>query len=137
LKKTEETLETMGELIAACRFKEAIKAAMTLAQEANRYLEEKSPWKVIKTDKQSAAVTLYVALTVISGLRTAFYPFLPFRSQKLHEYLGYEGKVEDDGWQLRFPSPGQKLLPPEPLFIKLDEEVVEQETDRLGKKDNI
>jgi methionyl-tRNA synthetase len=137
LKKTEETLETMGELIAACRFKEAIKEAMTLAQEANRYLEEKSPWKVIKTDRQAASIALYVALTVISGLRTAFYPFLPFSSQKLHEYLGYEGKVEDDGWQLRFPSPGQKLLPPEPLFTKLDEAIIEQETMRLGKKDNM
>jgi methionyl-tRNA synthetase len=137
LKKTEETLETMGELIAACHFREAIKAAMALAQEANRYLEEKSPWKVIKTDKQAVAVTLYVALTVISGLRTAFYPFLPFSSQKLHEYLGYEGRVEDDGWQLRVPSPGQRLLPPEPLFTKLDEEIIEQETARLGKKDNI
>ena len=137
LKKTEETLQTMGELISACRFREAIRAAMTLAQETNRYLEEKSPWKVIKTDKQAAAVTLYVALTVISGLRTAFYPFLPFSSQKLHEYLGFEGKVEDDGWQLRFPSPGQQLQPPQPLFTKLDEEIIEQETARLGKKDNI
>ncbi len=137
LKKTEETLQTMGELISACHFREAIRAAMTLAQEANRYLEEKSPWKVIKTDKQAAAVTLYVALTVISGLRTAFYPFLPFSSQKLHEYLGYEGKVEDDGWQLRLPSPGQQLQPPQPLFTKLDEEVIEQETARLGKNSNI
>ena len=137
LKKTEGTLEKMGELIVACRFREAIRAAMSLAQDANRYLEEKSPWKVIKSDKQAAAVTLYVALTVISGLRTAFYPFLPFSSQKLHDYLGYEGKVEDDGWQLRFPSPGQRLLPPQPLFTKLDEEIIEQETARLGKKDNI
>ena len=137
LKKTEDTLKKMGELIAACHFREAIRAAMALAQEANRYLEEKSPWKVIKTDKQAAAVTLYVALTVISGLRTAFYPFLPFSSQKLHEYLGYEGKVEDDGWQLRLPSPGQGLLSPQPLFVKLDDEIIEQETARLGKKDNI
>ncbi|MFA5629107.1 MAG: methionine--tRNA ligase [Dehalococcoidales bacterium] len=137
LKKTEATLEKMGELIAACKFKEAIRTAMALAQEANRYLEEKSPWKVIKIDRQAAAVTLYVAISVISGLRTAFYPFLPFSSQKLHEYLGFDGKVEDDGWQLRLPSPGQKLLPPQPLFTKLDEEIIEQETARLGKSDEI
>jgi methionyl-tRNA synthetase len=134
IKKTEEIIETMGELISNCHFKEAIRLAMLLAQDANRYLEEKSPWKIIKKDRQAAAVALYVALTVISGLRTALYPFLPFSSQKLHEYLGFEGKVEDDGWQLRFLSPGQKLLPPEPLFTKLDEEVVAQETERLGKK---
>ncbi|MDD4874016.1 MAG: class I tRNA ligase family protein, partial [Dehalococcoidales bacterium] len=133
LKKTEETLFTMGDLISECHFKEAIRVAMSLAQEANRYLEEKSPWKMIKQDRQAASVTLYVALTVISGLRTALYPFLPFSSQKLHEYLGFEGKVEDDGWQLRLPSPGQKLLPPEPLFTKLDDEVVAEESGRLGR----
>ncbi len=137
LKKTEDTIASMGDLIAACKFREAIRAAMALAQEANRYLEDKSPWKVIKTDRQAAAVTLYVAITVISGLRTALYPFLPFSSQKLHEYLGYDGKVEDDGWQLRLPSPGQQLLPPQPLFIKLEEDVIAQENERLGKKDNI
>ena len=107
---------------------------MSLAQEANRYLDEKSPWKVIKEDKQAAADSLYVALCVISYLRTVFYPFLPFSSQKLHEYLGFEGRVEDYGWQPTVPPPGQRLLPPEPLFSKLDEKlIIEEETSRLGQ----
>lgn len=105
---------------------------MSLAQDTNRYLEEKSPWKVIKEDKQAAATALYVAISVISCLRTALYPFLPFSSQKLHRFLGFEGSVEDDGWQPHFPSPGQKLLPPEPLFSKLDEGLIEEEVSRLG-----
>jgi len=70
---------------------------------------------------------------VLSCLRTALYPFLPFSSQKLHEMLGFEGSVENDGWQLRSPEPGQKLLPPQPLFSKLDDEIVEEETKRLGQ----
>jgi methionyl-tRNA synthetase len=105
---------------------------MSLAQEANRYLEEKSPWKVITEDRQAAATALYVAISVISCLRTVLHPFLPFSSQKLHQYLGFEGSVEDDGWQPRFPSPGQKLLPPEPLFSKLDEGLIEEEVSRVG-----
>ena len=40
-------------------------------------------------------------------------------------------RVEDDGWRLHSPTPGQKLLPPEPLFSKLDEELAEEESDRL------
>jgi len=60
---------------------------------------------------------------VLSCLRTALYPFLPFSSQKLHEYLGFGGRVQDDGWQFVLPAPGQKLLPPKPLFTKLDEEL--------------
>ena len=106
---------------------------MSLAQEANRYLDEKSPWKTLKQDRQASATALYVAISVISCLRTGLYPFLPFSSQKLHQLLGFQGSVEADGWQLRFPPPGQKLLPPQPLFSKLDEELVEEETRRLGQ----
>lgn len=105
---------------------------MSLAQETNRYLDEKSPWKVIKQDRQASATALYVAISVLSCLKTALYPFLPFSSQKLHEFLGFKGSVEDDGWKLHLPPPGQKLLPPEPLFSKLDEELVDEETSRLG-----
>ena len=105
---------------------------MSLAHEANRYLDGKSPWKIIKEDRQAAATSLYVALCVISYLKTMLYPFLPFSSQKLHEYLGFEGKVEDYGWKPQSPLPGQKLLEPQPLFSKLDEVLVEEETSRLG-----
>jgi methionyl-tRNA synthetase len=128
---TGDTLNKVGELLYNCSFKEAVKSAMALAHEANRYLDEKSPWKVIKEDRQDAATSLYAALCVISCLRTALYPFLPFSSQKLHEYLGFKGSVEEDDWQPHPPPPGQKLLPPEPLFSKLDEGLIEEETGRL------
>jgi methionyl-tRNA synthetase len=105
---------------------------MSLAQEANRYLEEKSPWKMIKQDRQASATALYVAISVLSCLRIVLYPFLPFSSQKLHEFLGFKGNVGDDGWQLILPTPGQKLLPPKPLFSKLDEKLVAEESSRLG-----
>jgi methionyl-tRNA synthetase len=133
LKLAEETLKKVDGLLYCCRFKEAIKQAMSLAQETNRYLENKSPWKVIKEDRQAAANSLYVALCVISHLRTILYPFLPFSSQKLHEMLGFEGRIEDYGWQPTEPKPGQKLLPPKPLFSKLDEKLVAEETSRLGQ----
>jgi len=128
-----DTLETMDGLLHGCHFKEAIRSAMSLAHEANRYLDEKSPWKIIKEDRQASATALYTAIVVLSALRTALYPFLPFSSQKLHELLGFNGSVESDGWQLRVPSPGQKLSTPQPLFTKLDEKLVEEETGRLGQ----
>ena len=106
---------------------------MSLAQETNRYLDEKAPWKAIKEDRQSAATSLYVALAVIAQLKTIFYPFLPFSSQKVHEYLGFEGKVESSGWKWQDLPPGQKLLEPKALFVKLDKAVAEEETSRLGQ----
>jgi len=125
-------LNEVGELLSGCHFKQAIMTAMSLAHEANRYLDEKSPWKVIKNDPQAAADSLYIALCLISCLKTMLYPFLPFSSQKVHEYLGFKGRVEDYGWRLNTPLPGQKLLKPRPLFSKLDEGLVEQESSRLG-----
>jgi methionyl-tRNA synthetase len=131
-KQAKDTLDTMDRLLYHCHFKEAIRSAMTLAQKTNRYLDEKSPWKIIKQDKPASATALYVAISVLSVLKTVLYPFLPFSSQKLHEFLGFKGSVESDGWQIHLPQPGQRLLPPEPLFSKLDEELVAEETARLG-----
>ncbi|TET68160.1 MAG: methionine--tRNA ligase, partial [Dehalococcoidia bacterium] len=128
-----ETLETMDRLLYGCHFREAIRAAMSLAQKTNRYLDGKSPWKVIKEDRQDAAKSLYVALCVITQLKTMLYPFLPFSSQKLHELLGFTGKIEDYGWEWQFLPPGQRLLPPQPLFSKLDDSLVEEETKKLGQ----
>jgi len=130
--RTEATLKTLDDLLYACRFKEAIKAAMAMAAETNRYLDEKAPWKTVKTDKAAAGDALYTALTVISGLRTAFYPFLPFSSERLHHFLGYDGTIEADGWKLRRPVPGANLNPPEALFVKLDDSIIEEETARMG-----
>jgi methionyl-tRNA synthetase len=131
--KARETLANMDGLLTQCHFKQAIMSAMSLAQEANRYLDIKSPWKIIKEDKAAAAGSLYVALYAISCLKTALYPFLPFSSQRLHEYLGFKGSVQDDGWKPNPPPSGQKLLEPKPLFTKLDEKLVEEETARLGQ----
>ncbi len=131
-----DTINVVDDLLYQCRFREAIRAAMSLAQETNRYLEEKSPWKAIKKEKHTTVTTLYVALTVISCLRTVLYPFLPFSSQKLHEFLGFAGSVGDDGWRLRAPEPTQKLLLPKPLFSKLDEGLIAEEISRLGQGHN-
>jgi methionyl-tRNA synthetase len=132
LEKAGETLNSVGESISQCHFKQGVMAAMALAQEANRYLDDKSPWKIIKEDREAAATSLYVALGVISALKTALSPFLPFSSQKLHDYLGFKGHVQDYGWKLLLPSGGQKLVEPKPLFTKLDEKLVEEEAARLG-----
>jgi len=133
-KQCHETLKAMDESLEQCRFRQALRQAMNLAQEANRYLDEKSPWKVIKKERQQAADALYDAISAISTLRTAFYPFLPFSSKKLHGYLGFTGDIAKHGWQAVFPSPDQQLLPPEPLFTKLNEALVDEELARLGKE---
>jgi methionyl-tRNA synthetase len=132
IKKAEDTQKSVDEHLSKCSFKEAIKTAMALAHAANRYLDGKAPWKAIKENRKSAATSLYVALSVIAQLKQILYPFLPFSSQKVHEYLGYEGKIEDGSWNWQDLSPGQKLREPQALFKKLDESIIEEEARRIG-----
>lgn len=131
LSKAHETLEKVDRLLYRCHFKEAIKTAMSLAQEANRYLDDKAPWKAIKQDRQAAATAIYVALSVLSALKITLYPFLPFSSERLHRYLGFSDGIETCGWKFNSLPVGQKLPSPEPLFRKLDESIVSEETSRL------
>ena len=131
LSKAEATLNKVDDLLYGCHFREAMREAMSLAHEANRYLDTKAPWKTIKEDRDSAATALSTALGVICCLKTVLYPFLPFSSGKLHRLLGFEGTVEGGDWSISAPQTGQKLASPEPLFTKLDDEIVDEENNRL------
>jgi len=132
LHKAETTLSDVDRAIYRCSFREAIRQIMFLAQEANRYLDDQAPWKTIKKSPEISAKSAYTVLSVLSVLKTVFYPFLPFSSEKLHTFLGFEGSVSGAGWKLQSPVPGQKLCQPQPLFVKLDDSVIAQETSRLG-----
>ncbi|RLC68316.1 MAG: methionine--tRNA ligase [Chloroflexi bacterium] len=131
LSKAEATLNKVDDLLYGCHFREAMREAMALAQEANRYLDAKAPWKTIKDDRDSAATALSTALGVICCLKTVLYPFLPFSSGKLHRLLGFEGSDEGGDWSISVPQTGQKLASPEPLFTKLDDKIVDEENNRL------
>ncbi|MFQ5878845.1 MAG: methionine--tRNA ligase, partial [Dehalococcoidia bacterium] len=131
LGQVDGTLAAVAENIGLCRFRAGIEAAMALARQANRHLEESSPWKHIGEDRQRAATALYTSLCVINALKVALYPYLPFTCQRLHTYLGYQRPLEAGGWQVTRPQPGQPLAEPQPLFRKLDPSLVEEEGRRL------
>ena len=83
-------------------------------------------------DRERCATVLYTAIGVISGLKTALYPYLPFTCQQLHAFLGNEGPLDAAGWRHLLPEPGRPLAEPKPLFQKLDQSVVDEEEARLG-----
>ena len=129
-------METVGASLSNTRFKAAVGQAFALAQEANRYLDAKAPWRALREDRSAAATTLYVALQVINCLKVILTPFLPFSSQKLHGYLGFDGAVEKEPWEfaplVKAIQGGQPLRQPAPLYVKLDADVVAAESQRLG-----
>jgi methionyl-tRNA synthetase len=133
LHKAEIALSNVDKSLYSCEFRRAIREAMFLAQEANRYLDDQAPWETIKKEREAAAKSVYTALAVLSALRIIFYPFLPFSSEKLHSLLGFEGTVDKADWRLQLPVPGRRLPQPQALFTKLDDGIVAQESSRLGQ----
>ncbi len=148
---------SVGAELETVRLRSALGETMKLATAVNQYLDVNAPWTAIKTDKASAALTVFTALKAIDSLKVMFSPFLPFTSEKLHGFFGYETPlfgeqyieeikdslgthnglryrgVEGIQWKPGELKPGQKLNQPGPLFKKMEESVVEDERARLGK----
>jgi len=131
IERAEAMLDEVGREIGACHFRAGLRAAMALAQETNRYLDETAPWKSIKEDRAAAARSLYTALCAVNTLKVALWPYVPFSSERLHGYLGFDGGLADHGWKAVRPEPGQPLREPQPLFAKMEAEIAEREEARL------
>ncbi len=157
LATVESGFESVGNELEAVRLRAALAEAMRLATEVNKYLDQKAPWKAIKEDKEKAAKSIFTALKAIDSLSILFAPFLPFSSERLHRFLGYDDQlfgeqfvetIQDElgthsvlrydpakgkgEWKPSCLAAGHPLRTPEPLFKKLDASIVEQERQRLG-----
>jgi len=157
--KVEGGFETAGGLLAAVRLRDALTEGIALAREVNAYLD-RAPWfKVVKEDKATAATTIYTALRCIDNLKTLLAPFLPFTSQQVHEFLGYDGTLFGEQrietfqeserphealtyhadervvgrWEPSALPVGQALREPQPLFRKLEPTLIDEERARLGQ----
>ncbi|MFQ5408138.1 MAG: methionine--tRNA ligase [Anaerolineales bacterium] len=157
LDTVERGFESVGNLIDSVKLRAALQEALRLAGEVNKYLDQQAPWFAIKTNREQAARAVYTALRAIDSLKILFAPFVPFSSERLHAYLGYDGALfgqqavetfheathahsalvyrgeEATGrWTPSELAAGQPLRQPAPLFRKLDDSVVAEETARLG-----
>ena len=93
LAAVEAGFQSVGKELEAVHLRAALQEAMRLATEVNRYLDSSAPWFEIKTDKAAAAQSVYTGLKAINSLKILLAPFLPFSSEKLHAYLGYDGSI--------------------------------------------
>jgi methionyl-tRNA synthetase len=152
----EAGFNTVGAELDAVRLRSALSETMKLATVVNQYLDVNAPWSAVKTDKDGAAKTIYTALKAIDSLKVMFAPFIPFTSERLHGFFGYETPlfgeqyteevtdaigthkvlrykpVEGLQWKPSDLKPGSKLKQPGPLFKKLEPTIIEEERGRLG-----
>ena len=153
----EAGFNSIGAELDAVRLRSALSETMKLATAVNQYLDVQAPWSAVKTDKDAAAKTIYTALKAIDSLKVMFAPFIPFTSERLHGFFGYETPlfgeqytetakdslgehlvlrykpIEGIQWKPSDLKPGAKLNQPGPLFKKLEADVIEVERGRLGQ----
>ncbi len=124
LAASEIVLTAVTQNLESVRIRQSLNLIFGLAQDTNRYLDAKAPWKAIKTDKAAAGTTLWVGINVLNRLKIMLSPFLPFTCQRLHEFLGFSGEVAleawPDNWNKTKVTGGNTLRPPAPLYAKLD-----------------
>jgi methionyl-tRNA synthetase len=163
LQSSKAAFGTVGDLLARSRQKAAISEAMNVVGAANKYLSDMEPWKLKNSDPERMASVLHVALQVVDDAKTLLTPFLPSSSEKVHALLHGEQRwagmpelVEVDEetavgspsysvlsgdydtgarWESVPIDVGRALVPPTPVFTKLDPSVVDEELARLAPGD--
>jgi methionyl-tRNA synthetase len=136
IKRYKENVETC---LDNYRFREALKEAMSLARQGNKYLADAEPWKVIKTDPERVKTIMNIALQITANLTIICEPFLPFSMEKLRRLIN----LDELKWQLAgnidLLTPGHMISKPELLFEKIEDEEITRQVDKLlaTKKANV
>lgn len=115
------------------RFRDALQEYMNIARLGNKYLTDEEPWKKWKTDPGSVGVTLYTAVQVVAALGVLGKIFLPDAAAKILDFFHLD--PADLDWDSVFQdelvSAGTPTRKPEMLFPKIEDDVIQQQLDKL------
>lgn len=124
--------DELEEAFEGYKFRHAQNVMMEVARLGNRYLTEREPWKIIKTDAEHARETLHNCLHIIGHLATMLQPFLPSSAKKILAMLNLGDTIRFDE-ELAF-SDGHQLGTPALLFEKIEDALIEKQVQKLVAK---
>jgi methionyl-tRNA synthetase len=88
LVKAQEKSETIAGFFENREFVKAINEIRSLADEANRYFDEKAPWKTLEADPVGTKKVLSTTLNLFRMLAVYLKPILPQYSEKVEKLFG-------------------------------------------------
>ncbi len=120
------------------RFREALSELMNLARLGNKYLTDKEPWKVFKTNPDKVKEILNVSLQIVANLSVISVPFLPFTARKLQDMINLKGLKWADAGRSNLLKAGRQINKVEFLFEKIEDKAMEEQVRKLldTKKEN-
>ncbi|MEJ2635685.1 MAG: methionine--tRNA ligase [Calditrichia bacterium] len=128
--------EQIGKLIDEFQFKEATRQFMDLVRFANKYFNDKEPWKTRRDNPEACATTLNLCAQTACSLAVMMNPFLPFTSEKIWKMLQLDGKAAEAEWDtidefnLRDLHALGEL---EILFEKIPDKIIAAEVENMRK----
>lgn len=106
-----------------CKFGDILQDIVSIASEANNYIDTKAPWKQKKIDERLMNATLYHLLEGIRCIAIMIQPFIPESSSKILDMLAVSLDKRDFSQLVHSAAllPGTSLPPPEPVFPRITE----------------
>lgn len=131
LRKIAATWSNVGAALDGFKLQSALHEIIELSREGNKYLNEKQPWKAMKTDPQTAANVLYVSAQIVKAMSILLEPFIPSTAERLRYLLNIPKEVS---WEdaIEPLQVGHKIKESEPLFHKI--EASQKELDSMLEK---
>ncbi len=118
-----DTPKAVANRYMACEFNDIIADIVSIASEANNYIDTKAPWKQKKIDERLMNATLYHLLEGIRCIAIMIQPFIPTSASKILDLLaipqekrGFTNLSADSALLA-----GTTLPPPEPVFPRFVE----------------
>ncbi len=137
LKRIAEVPEKVGAQLERFEVRQALKAFMDVARDANKYINDKEPWRTVREDPNKCRTTLNICAQVSKALAILMEPFLPFSAEKLWRLLNQDGDVHRQNWfdaGKEFIPAAHQLGKPAILISKIEDNVIEAEVEKLKAK---
>ncbi|MEV1007421.1 methionine--tRNA ligase [Streptomyces sp. NPDC049881] len=124
------------EHLEALQFRKAAFALRALWSAGNSYLEEKAPWREIKTDEDAAALTLRTAMNLIRLYAVLSEPIIPSSARTLRAVFALDDTAQwvspEEARALDAVPAGTAFTVPPVLFAKITDEDLDGYRARFG-----
>jgi methionyl-tRNA synthetase len=97
--------------------RDALLEAVEIARVGNKYLNERQPWELIKSNRDEAGAVLSNSLHIVKALSIALWPITPKSMEELWSMAGFGKLMWKDAYEP--PKPGTKITNVRPLFKKI------------------
>ena len=126
----------LGELIDQHQYKNYVREGMNLARIANKYFNDKEPWKTRSADPPNCANTIHLCLQTVRILSILLEPLIPFSSAKIRQMLNITAPEKWDSATSLSLKEGSTINKPQILFTKIEDDMINDEVDKLENARN-